>query len=406
MTGPAHDLIVFGATSFAGQILCRHLVDRHGVDGPFRWAMAGRNEAKLDRVAAETGADVPRIVADSSDRAAMDALCASSRVVVSTVGPYALHGSPLVAAAAANGTDYCDITGEPHWMRSMIDEHQAVAAGSGSRIVHACGFDSIPSDLGVAFTQAQAVERFGAPCTSIGMRVKAMKGGASGGTVATMVNVVGEVRGDPSLRSVLTNPYALAPEGQRKGVRQPNVSKPQRDALSDTWVAPFLMASVNTRVVHRSHALSGRPWGEAFTYDEAMMTGEGPLGAARAAALTGGIGGFIGLASVGPVRSLLEKHVLPKPGDGPDPAEQEAGFYDLRFFGRTDDGETITVKVTGDRDPGYGSTAKMLGEAAVAIASLPKGEPAGGFWTPATALGLPFVDRLEAHAGLTFSVID
>ncbi len=323
---------------------------------------------------------------------------------MSTVGPYALYGSDLIAAAVASGTDYCDLTGEPHWMRSMIDAHAAGAAESGARIVHACGFDSIPSDLGVLYTQQQAIERFDAPCTSIAMRVKAAKGGASGGTVASMVNVIAEAKDDPSLRSILKNPYALAPEGMRQGVQQPNVSSPTRDPHTGRWMAPFVMASVNTRVVHRTHALLGRPWGDDFRYDEAMLVGAGPFGAAKAAAFTVGLGGFIGLASVGPIRSLLERHVLPKPGEGPDAKARETGFYDLRFFGTTASGETIRTRVTGDRDPGYGSTAKMLGEAVVTIAGLPDDQPPGGFWTPATALGTAFIDRLERYAGLSFTL--
>ena len=401
---PTLDLVVFGATSFVGTILCEHLVDRHGVDGPLRWAIAGRNATKLEQVAADTGADVERIVADATDRPALDALCASTRAVVSTVGPYALYGSDLIAAVAASGTDYCDLTGEPHWMRSMIDSYAADAVESGARIVHSCGFDSIPSDLGVLFTQQQAIERFGTPCGSIAMRVKALKGAASGGTVASMVNVVTAARDDPSLRSILRNPYALAPEGMRNGVRQANVSTPTRDPHSDQWMAPFVMASVNTRIVHRTHALLGRPWGDDFRYDEAVLAGDGPVGAAKAAAITTGIGGFIGLVSVGPIRSLLEKHVLPKPGEGPDAEAREAGFYDLRFFGATMNGDTIRTRVTGDRDPGYGSTAKMLGEAAAAIAVLPDDRPLGGFWTPATALGSAFIATLERHAGMTFTV--
>lgn len=401
---PTFDLVVFGATSFVGEILCKYLVERQGVDGPLRWAIAGRNPAKLEQVASDTGADVERIVADATDRPALDALCGSTRSVVSTVGPYALYGSDLVAAAVANATDYCDLTGEPHWMRSMIDTHGAEAAESGARIVHSCGFDSIPSDLGVLFTQEQALERFGAPCTSIAMRVKALKGAASGGTVASLLNVVAEARKNPKLRSILTNPYALAPEGMRKGVRQPNVSTPTRDEHTGKWLAPFIMASVNTRIVHRTHALLGRPWGDDFRYDEAMLVGDGPFGAARATAVAGGLGGFIGLAAVGPIRSLLAKYVLPKPGEGPDAEARDAGFYDLRFFGTTANGDSIRTRVTGDRDPGYGSTAKMLGEAAATIASLPDGQPAGGFWTPATALGTAFIDVLERHAGLAFSV--
>ncbi len=401
-----YDLVVFGATSFVGQILCHYLVDRHGTDGDLRWAIAGRNKSKLDEVATQTGAAVEKIVADAADPEAMASLAESTKVVVSTVGPYALYGSDLVAAAVTAGTDYCDLTGEPHWMQRMIDAHQEEAEQTGARIVHSCGFDSIPSDLGVWFTQQEALENFGEYCTSIAMRVKAMKGGASGGTIASMMNVMEEASADPELRKVLGNPYALAPVGMRTGPKQPNVMVPTNDPASDSWVAPFVMAAINTRVVHRSNALLGRPWGDDFLYDEAMMMGQGPVGIAKAGALAGGMAGFMGVAAIGPLRRLLNDHVLPKPGTGPSPKAQEAGYFDIRFFGTTADGNTIRTKVTGDRDPGYGSTGKMLGEAAVALLESNDDRDEGGFFTPATAFGDDLLDRLVEHAGLTFTVLE
>jgi short subunit dehydrogenase-like uncharacterized protein len=238
------------------------------------------------------------------------------------------------------------------------------------------------------------------------MRVKSMKGAASGGTVASMMNVVEEVRKNPALRKVLSNPYALAPKDMRAGVRQPNVTIPVFDTAAQTWVGPFVMASVNTRIVQRTHALLGRPWGDGFQYDEAMMMGKGPGGIAKAAVLTGGLAGFMGAAALGPVRSLLNKYVLPKPGEGPSVEAQLKGFYDLRFFGKTATGQTIETKVTGDQDPGYGSTAKMLGEAAICLLEQPRTVVRGGFWTPATALGDTLLSALRDNAGMTFEVID
>jgi len=402
------DLVVFGATSFVGEILCRYLVDRHGTDGELTWAIAGRSSDKLAAVATSTGADVPQIIADAASTDDMESLADSARLVISTVGPYALYGSELVAAAAAAGTDYCDLTGEPQWMQKMIDAHHDTAVQSGARIVHNCGFDSIPSDLGVWFTQQAAIEQFGKPCTQIEMRVKAMKGGASGGTVASMMNLMEETAKDPDLRKMLANPYALAPFGKRSGVAQPNTVIPKNDDASGEWIAPFVMAAINTRVVQRSHALLGRPWGKDFLYDEAMMMGGGPAGAAKAAGLAGGLGGFMGIASLAPARNLLNKFVLPKPGDGPSPEAQAAGFFDIRFYGTTAKGDTITTKVTGDRDPGYGSTAKMLGESATTLLATNRGEKtgvAGGFWTPSTAMGDKLIDALKANAGLTFEVL-
>ncbi|MEM7092393.1 MAG: saccharopine dehydrogenase NADP-binding domain-containing protein [Actinomycetota bacterium] len=400
------DLIVFGATSFVGKILCDYLVERHGTDGDLSWAIAGRSSAKLEEVAA-AGANVPRIVADAGSLDDMTELAESCRLVISTVGPYAIYGSELIAAVAAAGTDYVDLTGEPQWMQRMIDNHALQAEQSGARIVHTCGFDSIPSDLGVWFTQRQALERFGQSCSQIAMRVKAMKGGASGGTVASLLNVVDESKANPELRKTLGNPYALAPDGMRSGPKQPEVVMPKQDKASGEWVAPFVMAGINTKVVHRSHALLDRPWGDDFLYDEAMLMGSGPMGAVKAGGLAGGLGGFMGLVTIGPIRSALDR-VLPKPGEGPSPEAQVAGFFDLRFYGTTASGDTITTKVTGDRDPGYGSTAKMLAESATTLLSINRGEKTGkpgGFWTPSTAMGGRLVDALVEHAGLTFEVL-
>jgi short subunit dehydrogenase-like uncharacterized protein len=397
------DLIVFGATSFVGQIVVGHLVERS--DRNLRWAMAGRNAAKLDEVAATARATVDRIVADAGDLDAMRALARRTRVIASTVGPYALHGSNLVQACAEEGTDYVDLTGEPQWMRQMIDAHTIAATVSGARIVHSCGFDSIPSDMGVWFTQQESIERFGEPCTRIGMRLAGARGGASGGTIASLLNVVAEMTKDPDLREVMKNPFALAPAHLRSGPAQPNVTFPQRDDLSGQWVAPFVMAGINTKVVQRSHALLDRPWGEDFRYDEAMLTGTGPLGAAKASGVAGAIGGFAAASLLAPVRGVLARFVLPKPGEGPSAASQAKGYFDLRFFGETESGRRITVKVTGDRDPGYGSTAKMMVAAALTLAGVDRRTTPGGFWTPSTSMGAALLDALRAEAGLTFEVI-
>lgn len=404
MPDRSYDLIVFGATSFVGKILTARLVERVGTDGDVRWAIAGRSADKLAAVASETGADVDTVVADAADAAAMADLAASTRVVASTVGPYALYGSPLVEAVAAAGTDYCDLTGEAQWMRAMIDTHHDAAVESGARVVHACGFDSIPSDLGVWFTQQRAIERFGQACSAIGYRLKDARGGASGGTIASGMNLIEEARRDPELRKLLGNPYALAPDGMRSGPKQPNVTVPAQDSLSGEWVAPFVMAPTNTRVVQRSHALLGRPWGDDFEYDEAILTGAGPLGAAKAAAVAGATASFAGAAALGPTRKLMGRF-LPKPGEGPSAEQQEAGFFDVRLFGRTRAGDEIVTQVTGDRDPGYGSTAKMLAESALAFLDLDRSTTAGGFWTPATAFGDALVERLAEHAGMTFEVL-
>ncbi|MBT8136030.1 MAG: saccharopine dehydrogenase NADP-binding domain-containing protein [Gammaproteobacteria bacterium] len=409
MNNSGFDVIVFGATSFVGQILARYLYQRHGADGELNWALAGRSQSKLESVRQSLGADaggLPLVVADAQDEAALRQMCTQTRVIISTVGPYALYGSALVGVCAATGTDYVDLTGEVQWIRRMIDSHESAAGETGARIVHCCGFDSIPSDMGVYFHQQKAMEKFGEPATQIRMQVARIKGGASGGTVASMMNIAKEVAGDPALRKQLANPYLLVPDG-RATVRQPAVKSPQRDPDSDRWLAPFVMATVNTRIVHRSNALAGYPYGVDFRYDEAMSVGKGMKGRLRATTFTGGLGAFMVGAAIPPTRWFMETFVLPKPGEGPSPQEQERGLYDLRFYGTTAGGHKLVTKVTGDRDPGYGSTAKMLGEAGVCLAQdIPRADLAGGMWTPATAFGVTLIDRLTQHAGMSFEVIE
>ena len=404
-----YDIIVFGATSFVGRILVRYLLDRHGAaDGGLRWAIAGRSASRLEALKAELGSpSLATIVVDAADAEGLRKLCAATGVVVSTVGPYALHGEPLVAACAATGTDYCDLTGEVQWIRRMILRHEAAARASGARIVHCCGFDSIPSDLGVQVLQRESMQRYGQPLERVRLRVKAMRGGASGGTVASLLNVVKEVRKDPALRAELANPYSLCVGAEPLATRQPNVSGAVYDEAFGSWSAPFVMAGINTRIVHRSNAVGGYPYGRGFRYDEGMLTGRGLRGRLTASGTALGLGAFRVGAALGPTRGLLERFVLPKPGEGPSPAAQASGFFDLRLHGTTADGRALRGKVTGDRDPGYGSTAKMLGEAAVCLAlDLPKDALPGGLYTPATALGERLVQRLEAHAGLRFIVED
>lgn len=402
------DIIVFGATSFVGQILVDYLHQRHGAGRELQWAMAGRSLAKLEQVRQTLGdgaAGIELIVADAADENALRQLCEQTRVVISTVGPYALYGSTLVQVCAETGTDYVDLTGEVQWIRRMIEKNEAAARQSGARIVHCCGFDSIPSDLGVYFHQQQALEQFSEPATDIRMQVARIKGGASGGTVASMMNIVREMTSNPALRKELANPYSLVPDGKAK-TRQRNVKSPERDPDTKAWLAPFIMAAINTRIVHRSNALGDYNYGMDFRYDEAMRMGKGFKGQSRAYMFTGGLGAFMLGAAIPPSRWLLESFIVPKPGEGPSPKEQQDGMFDLRFYGTTASAQQLVTQVTGDRDPGYGSTAKMLGEAAVCLArDISKDDLAGGMWTPATAFGQALISRLQQHAGLTFEVL-
>jgi short subunit dehydrogenase-like uncharacterized protein len=405
----ANTIVLFGATSFVGQIVTRHLFQRHGAGRELHWAIAGRSEDKLKAVRAGLGAgaeNLPLIVADADDDAALEALCADTQVVASTVGPYALYGSKLVHACVEAGTDYCDLSGEVQWIARMIAAHEDSARRTGARIVHSCGFDSIPSDLGTWFLQQRARERLGAPCPRVKLRVRSARGGFSGGTAASLMNVMREA-GDPVVRHLMRDPYSITPGGRGGRPRQPEVRFVDYDHDARSWIAPFVMAAVNTRVVHLTNALAGNAYGTDFVYDEATLTGSGVKGRATAIAMGAGIGGFMLATASPPSRWLLEKFVVPKPGKGPSPEAQEKGGFDLRLFGIARDGSVVRAKVTGDRDPGYGSTARMLGEAAACLAlDVPKSALSGGFWTPATGLGDRLLARLTAHAGLTFEVLD
>jgi len=404
MAEPNFDIIVYGATSFVGQIMTRYMRDAFA-DEPITWAIAGRSQDKLEKLSRDAGlTDIPILLADAKDEAALTAMCARANTIVSTVGPYALYGDSLVKLCAGSGTHYCDLTGEPQWIRKMQLAHEETAKKSGARIVHCCGFDSIPSDLGVHFLQKHAQKQFGQTCNRVKMRVEKMKGGASGGTVASLINMVKEAARDPDLRRQLKDPYSLCPPGHGFTARQATV-KTAYDADYDSWVAPFVMEAINVRVVHRSNALSGNKYGDDFTYQEAISTGAGGRGRRRARAVSLGMGSLMAGVAIPPTRWILQSLVLPKPGEGPSEKQQLAGHFDLVFLGTTPGGETIRCRVTGDRDPGYGSTAKMLAQAAACLAKdLPK-RAKGGFWTPATLMGDKLIKRLQAHAGLTFDVL-
>ncbi len=413
------DIVLFGATSFVGKILCKYLLEiSQSADAQANqvsWAIAGRSMKKLDELKAALGpaaADLPILVADATQPASLARLCEKTKLVISTVGPYALFGEPMVKACVASGTDYCDLTGEPQFIASMLKRYEDVAKISGARIVHSCGFDSVPSDLGVWYLQQKALEAYSAPCSSVNMRVHTMKGSASGGTVASMLNLVKEARSNPSIRKVMLNPYSLCPPVHGFSVRQNETRGVVFDPEIQRWTAPFIMAAINTKIVHRSNALLDDAYTQHFRYDEAMVTGTGAIGNVKANGLTLGLGGFMFAAAIGPCRWLLEHTILPKPGQGPSEKAQLEGHYDLRFYGHTDKGKKLAVKVTGDRDPGYGSTAKILAQSAICLVkdlgkdTADSEKTQGGFWTPASIMAEPLISRLEAYGGLTFSLLD
>ena len=406
MADSQFDIVIFGATSFVGEILTGYMHKTLADNGDVKWAIAGRSEAKLQEVKEKHGAqNVPHIIADANNEQQLRDMVNQARVIVSTVGPYALYGEPLVKVCVETGTDYCDLTGEVQWYKRMVDKYESQAKQSGARIVHCSGFDSLPSDLGVYFTQQQAQQAFGETCQQIDMRVARLKGGASGGTFASMINIAKEAAKDPALRKELQNPYSICPPDHGFKIRQHNVGGAEFDKNIDGWIGPFVMAAVNTRVVHRSNALQDNAYGQNFKYSEAMMMGKGKKGEKRAKSMGRMLKWFMILAAIAPTRWLLEKFV-PKPGEGPSPKEQEEGMFDMRFFGQTVSGKRIVTKVVGDRDPGYGSTAKMLGQAALCLASIDKEAKVGGFWTPASIYQDGLIERLQKYSGLTFEVLE
>lgn len=385
------DLLVFGATGFTGRLVAEYLAGRKGAP---RWAMAGRSQAKLEQVRQEIDApaDTPLLVADTADPESLAAMAARTRCVVTTVGPYTLYGTPLVEACVEAGTDYTDLAGEVLWMRQMIECFGTRARETGARIVHSTGFDSIPFDLGVLFLQDEAMRRFGGPCSRVRGRVTDMRGTLSGGTAASGRATAQAVADDPSLLGPLLDPFCLA--GGFTGPAQPSGNDVEEDPVAGGWVAPFFMAPINTKNIHRSNALLGHAYGEDFVYDEMFLTGPGEAGRQAAE----------GMAAVSRAFSSGGGEGGPRPGEGPSKEERDAGGYELLFIGTHDDGETLRVRVTGDKDPGYGSTSKIMAEASICLIE-DRSEIGGGVWTPAAALGATLIPRLVERAGLSFDVL-
>jgi short subunit dehydrogenase-like uncharacterized protein len=381
------DIIVYGATGYTGRLVAEYLGKEYAGDASLKWAMAGRSEKKLASVRDEIGApaSMPLVVADADNPGSLKAMAARAKCVITTVGPYQLYGEPLVAACAEAGTDYVDLCGEPNWMRVMIDKYDGAAKKSGARIVLSCGFDSIPFDLGVWYTQEESKKEFGAPCAEIKGRVRAMKGTFSGGTAASLKATMAAAFKDPSIIELLKSSFALTPGFE--GAKQPSASKPQFDEALGTWMAPFVMAPINTKNVHRSNFLLGHPYGTDFRYSEMMMTGPGDKGEQMAKAVASD-------------NSLMGEDA-PKPGEGPTKEERETGFYDVLFIGETARGEKIRTHCKGDKDPGYGSTSKMIAESAICLVR-DATNTGGGVFTPAAVMAAPLLKRLEAHAGLSF----
>jgi short subunit dehydrogenase-like uncharacterized protein len=386
------DIVVYGATGFTGQLVAEYLAAHYtGADAP-KWAMAGRSLDKLAfvRDAIGASADTPLICADAGNSASLKAMVDQTRSVITTVGPYQLYGSELLAACVNSGTDYFDLCGEPLWMRQMIEAHEATAKSTGARIMFSCGFDSLPFELGVFCAQEQAKKIFGAPASRVKGRIRDMRGTFSGGTAASGRATFAAAANDLSLVALLKNPFALTPGFE--GPKQPPGNRPAFDRDLDSWTAPFAMATINTRNVHRANLLMGFPYGKDFVYDEMMLTGPGEKGEATAKKVAAAINAEKMGSSGGP-----------KPGEGPSKEERENGRYDLLFVAIAPDGRQARAAVKGDLDPGYGSTSKMISECAICLLrDMP--EVASGIWTPGAAMGDRLIKRLVDHAGLTFSV--
>jgi short subunit dehydrogenase-like uncharacterized protein len=384
------DIIVYGATGFTGQLVAEYLAANYRNDGNLKWAMAGRSLDKLASVRDAIGApaDIALIQADADNPASLQAMIDQTKSVITTVGPYLLYGNELVAACAASGTDYFDLCGETPWMRRMIDAHEVTAQRTGARIVFSCGYDSLPFELGVFRCQETARQTLGAPVSRVKGRIRAMKGTFSGGTAASGRALFEAAARDPELLVLMRDPFSLTPGFQ--GPKQPPGNKPMLDEDLHAWVTPFFMANINTRNVHRSNMLMGFPYGRDFVYDEMQISGQGEDGEASA-------------RRIHAANNKMATSAVPKPGEGPSKEERESGHYDLLFVGLAADGRQVRVAVKGDRDPGYGSTSKMISECAICLLR-DTPQVAGGIWTPGAAMGDRLIKRLVDHAGLTFEV--
>ncbi len=394
------DIVLFGATGFTGRLVAEVLVAHAG---GARWAVAGRNPAKLEALVAELGSSVPILTCDASDRQGLSRIVERTKVVCSTVGPYALHGTPLVEACVEGGIGYCDLTGESHWIREMIDRFHARAVDTGARIVHCCGFDSVPSDLGVLMVADRMQEEHRRRLSRVRARVKQAEGRVSGGTIASALGIV-EASRDPAVRRIVLDPYSLDPTGGRRGADSTEALLPHRDADRGRWTAPFPMSYVNARVVRRSNALLEYRYGESFRYDEAIDTGRGLRGWSRALAISLAMGGFTAAAVTPGVRGLL-KRFLPRPGEGPSRDERERGRFRFELIAESEGTPPLTLVgvVAGEGDPGYAATSRMLSESALSLAL--DGVHARGVLTPAVAMGSALIERLR-RAGMTFEVAE
>ncbi|MDA8608333.1 saccharopine dehydrogenase NADP-binding domain-containing protein [Gammaproteobacteria bacterium] len=389
MSDKSFDVVIYGATGFTGKLVVEYMQEKYGNDESVSWAIAGRSKEKLIAVSEDLklGPNVPHLLVDSNDTDSIVSMVQQAQCVLTTVGPYQLYGANILQQCVIHGVDYVDLCGEPGWMHEMITEHAERAKETGARIVFSCGFDSIPFDLGVYFLQKEVIARHGQPASNVRGRVRAMNGEFSGGTAASLGATMASLKEKPELFEILVNPFALS--NGFTGPEQAQDSKPIYDDKLETWVAPFFMAPINTKNVHRSNALMDHLYGEDFCYNEMWIQGPGEEGKAAAE--------FVG--SMNPLADA------PAPGEGPSKESRENGNYDVLFCADLSDGSSLHASVSGDMDPGYGSTSKMIAESALCLVD-DCSELSGGIYTPAPAMGEKLIVRLQASAGLTFKIED
>jgi short subunit dehydrogenase-like uncharacterized protein len=405
------DIVVWGATGVAGRLLAEYLTEQYPPDD-LSLAIGGRDAERLAAVEADLCEgtewdEVPVVIGDATDPESLRVMTRDTHVVATTVGPYTKYGTPLVEACIETGTDYCDLTGEVNWVRETVDRFHDEAVEARTRIVHSCGFDSVPADIGTLLVQSYATETYGTPCSEVRIHVESASGGVSGGTLASFVELFEAASNDPEVRETLRNPYSLAPPGEREGVDRGQQRLARKDRLTGEWTAPSPMAPVNERIVRRSNALLGYPYGREFRCSEVIPTGRSLLGAATSSAVAGGFGLFSAAMTVSPVRSALSRFVFPDPGEGPSERQIENGHFSIRVVGQgagADGPFTVEAEFGADRDPGYGGTARMLGESAMCLLRGETDTPLdGGVLTPASGIGLPLAERLRA-VGFTATV--
>ena len=394
------DLVIWGATGFTGKLVCEYITNSYN-SKDLNWTIAGRNEEKLLKLKNRLNIKNSILIGNSNDKSSLEKICSKTKVICSTVGPYALYGTNLIHACIKMKTNYCDITGETQWIRKIIDTFHEKAKKQKIKIVNSCGFDSIPSDMGVYFCQSNYYKENGEYANEINMRVAGSRGGFSGGTYNSLTNVIHEASLNRSVRKILNNPYGLNPINEQSGPDKKDLKSVEYDNEAKSWIAPFVMAGINTKIVRRSNALLNYKYGNSFLYSEAVLVGNGILGK------------IIGYLSLIPILMVIQKKgsvikkivdlFVPKAGEGPSKKQRENGFFSLKFF-FGNNRQRYLAKVTGDMDPGYGSTSKMLAECAICLALDDTLNENYGVITPSVAFEENILERLQNNAGLEFSM--